>query len=243
MLDNFFISREEVNKIKVSQKNPFGLTKEKIIKSPRSFNTSQIKEAIENINLFEEREKSTPNFLFNTIKFLLGEFFLYMHQSGLYNRQLNLWKTLGNITQCKLYRLKKGLIKKQLLDTYIIDCFIDPKAPCIKVILMKSSNNKDEATTKLLKDNLLRTLSSMDTKRLKGVFYILNDKIDPITLNRLDIISDAFDPIARYESILNWTEDVRLNVISYKDNEDNCSFEHIYPQIIKATNRESLTKK
>lgn len=242
MFDNFFISREEINKVKISSKKPFGLTTEKITKLPRSFNTSQIREAVKNINLIEDKEGLTPKLLLKAIEFLLGEFFLYMHQSGLYNRQLTLWKTLGNITQCNVYMFKKGLIKKQSLDYFTIDFFIDPKAPCISAILLKSNiDKKEEVATKLLEGNLLRNISIRNMKRLKGVFYLLNTKPGSLFFNKLDILTNAIDPVAKYESLLSWTKDVRLNVVSFNETNEDYYFEHVYPQV--KANRESLIKK
>ena len=242
MFDNFLISREEINKIKISQKKPFGLTTEKITQTPRSFNTNQIIEGTENLTFTEEKEGLTPDLLFRTIQYLLRDFFLYMHQSGLYNRQLVLWKTLGNVTQCNIYRLKKGFVKKQPLGIFIIDFFIDPKAPCISAILLNSiDQNTKEDCFKSLKYNLSKIISTENLKRLKGIFYFLNTKPDSFFLNNLDILTDAFDPIAKYESLLNWTKDVRLNVITFDEFNKNHKFEHIYPQIL--ADREMLLKK
>jgi hypothetical protein len=240
MFDNFLILKEEINKIKVSQKKPFGLTTEKITQSPRSFNLSQIKEATENLAFTEEKEGLTLNLLLRAAQYILKDFFIYMHQSGLYNRQLALWKTLGNITQCNIYRLKKGLIKKQLLEIFVIDFFIDPKAPCISAILETSTNqNTGEDCFKSLKYNLLNIISRRNIKRLKGIFYFLNSKPDSYSLNNL--IIDAFDPVAKYESLLNWTKDVRLNVVTFNEMNEDYKFEHIYPQL--QANREMLLKK
>ena len=242
MFDDFLISREEINKIKISQKKPFGLTTEKITHSPRSFNTNQIKEGIENLIFTEEKEGLTQNLLFRTIKYILRDFFLYMHQSGLYNRQLVLWKTLGNITQCNIYRLQKGLVKKMPLGIFVIDFFIDPKAPCISAVLITSiDQNTKEGCFKSLKYNLSKIISTRNIKRLKGIFYFLDTKPDSFFINNLDILTDAFDPIAKYESLLNWTKDVRLNVITFNEINEDCKFEHIYPQI--QADREMLLKK
>ena len=233
------ISKKEISKLKLVPKNPLSLTCEKVTQTPRIFNTSQIKSAIENISFIDIEEKITPDILSASAEYILKDFFLYMHQTGLYNRQFKLWKTLGNITQCVFSRLQKGLLTKNDLSIYIIDFFIDPKTPCINAIV----NEDTETSTELeFKACLSKNLEINNMDRLKGVFYFLNKVPDETFMSKLDQMINSLDPISKYESRLSDFKDIRLNIINYQKENEKYTFKHIYPELRSAKNEEMKIK-
>ena len=129
MFNRFLISKKLLGKFKVKQKNPLALSCEKITLTPRAYSTAQIKSAIENILCVDIEENILPEIVIKAIEYLLKDLFIHMHQTGLYNRQFKLWKSLANIIEISVFKLQKGLLKKNELDAYIIDFFIDPKFP------------------------------------------------------------------------------------------------------------------
>ena len=230
MLDKFFqffVSRKEVGKFKVSLKNPLGLTCEKITRTPRVFTTSQIKSAIENILLIDSEGNNVPDVTTRIAEYILKEFFLYMHQTGLYNRQFRLWRTIGNIRQLSICRLRKKFFKEEEPGCYSIDFFIDEKAPCIKAVIQENTVNNH----KNFKFYLSWILRFSNLSRLKGIIYFVDYEPDAEFVEELSKITSAVDLISKYESIINDTLDVRLNLISYKKEVDKLSFKHIYPEL------------
>ena len=227
MLEQFLITKEEVYTAKVGLKNPLGLNTEKISQTPRVFNTHQIKSAAENILLLETEGKTIPHFLLSISEYLLKDFFLYMHQTGLYNRQFNLWRTLANITQISFLRLKKGLIKKQDINSWMINFFIDPSNPCICTIVSENEKN----TFLDFKTCLQAALVLNNAKRLKGIFYFLRVCPESDFLSQLNEITDTSDPVSKYESIISKIKEVRLNIISYRNENESYTYKHIFPEI------------
>lgn len=156
-----------------------------------------------------------------------------MHQTGLYNRQFKLWKTLGNITKCSFYSLKKGLIKKNELGIYTIDFFVDPKSPCSSAIIHKNKKGNNDPVKLFydLKTYILKTTFSYPVEKLKGVFYFISPKPKGELLHKLKQITRGSDLISKYESILSWSKDTRLNLIVFKGEDNKYTFEPIYPEI------------
>ena len=235
MLDQFLISKKEIGKFKLTLKNSLGLSCEKVTQLPRVFNTLQIKNAIENISFIDIEEKIVPEILTKVMEFILKDFFLYMHQTGLYNRQFKLWATLANITQLSIFSLQKGIFKKNDLNTYMIDFFIDPKTPCIKAII----NENEEGDYSSFKMYLSKALTDNITNRLKGIFYFLKPELNDNFIKNLTLLTNGLDPILKYESIINNTKDTSLNLINYKYENEKYVFEPIYPQL-KLIKREEL---
>ena len=225
MFNGLLISKKLLGKFKVKQKNPLALSCEKITLTPRAYSTSQIKTAIENILFVDIEENILPEIVIKAIEYLLKDLFIHMHQTGLYNRQFKLWKSLANIIEISVFKLQKGLLKKNELDAYIIDFFIDPKFPCISVII---DENKNTAEFKVY---LERVIVGSNLNRLKGIFYFSNFIPDEHFIAKLKFDTNAFDPISKYESILLKTNDVRLNVISYHKEDERYIFKHIYPEL------------
>lgn len=233
MFDKFLISKNELSKFKITQKNPFDMTCEKVTQTPRIFNTTQIKAAIENVLITKSDEVTTPELTLKITEYILKDLFLSMHQSGLYNRQLKLWEIIGNVKQGSIFKLNKGLIKKKELDIYIIDFFIDPQSPCFSVVFNNDTevNNNTSSLLKNLNTYILRTLMGTKADRFKGIFYLLNTMPEKGFHIGLDQMTNAFDPISRYESRITFTKDVRLNVITSKKENNGYTFEHIYPEV------------
>lgn len=240
MLDKYLISKKEIGKFKLTLKNPLALSCEQITQDPRTFNTLQIKNAIENISLVDIEEKILPDKLTKTIDFILKDFFLYMHQTGLYNRQFNLWGTLANISQILVFKLEKGFFKKKDLNVFFIDFLIDIKQPCIRAIII-NDDCRDIPMERLYNDfttYLSKALEWNNKNRLKGIFYFAEHDFDNYFTERLVELTAAYDQITKYESKIKNTKDARLNIINYKKEGAKFVFECIYPQIKSVKSQE-----
>ena len=234
MLEKYLLTKKEIGKFKLTLNNTLALTCEKITQNPRVFNTVQIKNAIENISLVDIEERILPDILVKSIDFILKDFFLQMHQTGLYNRQFNLWSTLANISQVLIFKLQKGIFKKKDLSAYLIDFSIEARTPCISAIINESDENK----YKDFKLYLSKTISYRSSNRLKGIFYFIKSNIDDDFIRRIIALTNSVDSISKYESRIQDTKDVRLNLITYKKENEKLVFEHIYPELKSAKDSE-----
>ena len=235
MFNRFLISKKLLGKFKVKQKNPLALSCEKVIQTPRAFSTSQIKSAIENILLVDAEENILPEIIIKSIEYLLKDLFIYMHQSGLYNRQLKLWKSIASVIDISVFRLQTGFFKKKELNAYMVDFFIDPKAQCISAIIDENKNT-DKFTIYLDK-----VIAVSNLRRLKGVFYFSDSIKDEHFIVKLKSLTNTFELISKYESVILKTNDVRLNVISYHKENEKYDFSHIFPELKALKSEESVT--
>lgn len=232
MFEHVLISKKEIGRINVILKNPFGQTCEKIIQTPRVFARSQVKDAIGNISICLTKNENSKSYLLDlplvAAEYMLTDFFLYMHQTGLYNRQFELWRTLGNVRQLSIFKLQKGLLRnKKDLDFYLIDFFIDIKIPSIRAIISENKENN----CKDFKSYLKWSLTSTKALRIKGIVYFTNNDTGAQLKNHLASLIKNSDPISKYESIINSTNDVRLNIIGFKMENEKYYFSHIYPEL------------
>ena len=235
MFDRFLISKKLLGKLNVKQKNPLALNCEKVIQTPRVFSTSQIKSAVENILLVDLGENILPETVMPSIEYLLKDLFIYMHQSGLYNRQFKLWKSLAGVIEILVSKLQKGIFKKKELTTCLVDFFIDPQAPCISAIIDENKN------TDGLQSYLNAVISRSNLNRLKGIFYFSNLQLDNYITAKIQSLTNSDDQISKYESILLKTRDVRLNIINYHKEGENYTFKHVYPELKSLKGEESIT--
>ncbi len=226
MFDTVFTFKKEIGKFKVSLKNSLGLTAEKVTQNPRTFNTKQIQTATDNIQLIDIEEKILPDLLQKTSEFILKDFFLFMHQTGLYNRQLKFWHSLANITQVTFFKLEKGLFKRSDLNASFIYFYIDPQFPSSCAIV----DNRHDVTFEDLKSLVFKASSGILPGKLKGILYFLQTEPDESFINKLKLITDGFDPISKYESRFN-NRNTRLNLILWKKDNDFFTFTHIYPEL------------
>jgi len=226
MLSQLLIRRKELGKIKIGRGDSLTLTCDKVTQTPRVFKTSRIQEAIDNISLLDIEEKKLPELIIKAIEFTLKDFFLYMHQTGLYNRQFKFWQAIARISQVTVYKLQKGIINKRDLNVYMLDFCIDPKFTSIRVIV--NENNEDSASFREFKAFLDKSLI-LNFGKLKGILYFTNSQVDDYFIMKLQNMTNASDPISKYESELSDTKEVRLNVVLFKKDLEIYKFEHIYP--------------
>lgn len=225
MLEALLIKKEEISKLKITSTRPFDITCEKITQSPRIFNTTQIKGALENLNITAEGEPNMPEVVKRVVDYLIKEFFLRMHQTGLYNRQYKLWKTLGTASEATLFRLKRGLIKQKDLNISLVDICTDSKRTCACAIITKVHNIND------IRYYLSSIIQIYKNRNLNGVFYFLEGKTRKDITSYLETLIYDFDITSRYESIVKNSKEIRLNAISISKKNNDFVFNHFFPDI------------
>ncbi|MBI1857783.1 MAG: hypothetical protein HYR97_01500 [Candidatus Melainabacteria bacterium] len=226
MLEELFYRKNQKGNIKIDVIKPFDLTTEQITQTPRSFNASQIKAALENTRSTHSLDDDNlPKVLLEASDFLLKSFFLRFHQIGLYNRQLAFWKTLGTIHEINISNIEKGLFTKRSTDIWLLDLLTSSREGCITAVLFESTKI-DIKSLRLMIEALIKLNKNV---KLKGIIYILNNSKS--FEDNFDDLIDTSDTVSKYESVIKKTKDIRFNAISMMKNNGAFSFEHIYPVV------------
>lgn len=237
MFYKIFISKKEIAQINIIVQKPFDVTPEKITQNPRSFTSSEIKNGTENI-LLKNIEVLENDFIKSSLNFILKDLFIYMHQTGLYNRQLKFWKTFGSISKIKIFELYKGFFNnKKKTGIFLIE-FVSQAGSLSSVALLVAPNSTKDG----IESNINMALSLENNKNLKGITYVTSKTVDQEILSKLEKLTRGTDYILKYESKIAWTKDVRLNIINYSLNENSSySFKHSYPQIELSKNSRTVS--
>ncbi len=238
MVIQFLLSRKTLGKLRLVLNNPLIITCDKITHNPRTIKTSLIKEAVENINIVDIEEDKLSDLISSSISFIVKDFFLYMHQTGLYNRQFKLWETLAKLTSAEVFQVQGGIFKKKDLNCYIIDFFIDPKSsPSIKVII--NNENKNSGFYDDFKFYLDRFVA-YNFGKLKGLFYLSKEDMDQDTISKLEFLTEVSDPISKYESVVS-SKNVTLNIINFSNIDQTYRFDHLFPDLKTIRTKEAIT--
>ena len=233
-----FTTRKQVGSLKISLKNIFALSSEKVSHTPRVFDASQIKSATENIMFENTGEAELPAIIFQSLEYLLKDLFLQMHQTGLYNRQLKLWKSLASLTEAKVFKLQQGIFKKTEVDIYFVDLFIDPKSPCVSLVIDTTAGSD---TFDAFKAYVNKAIPRRNKHRCKGVFYFSNQQLSDDFVMKLKSFVNAYDSISRYESLISGTQDIRLNIVHFNQEGEKFVFKLISPELTYSRDKKLTT--
>ncbi|MCA0313674.1 MAG: hypothetical protein LCH63_07505 [Candidatus Melainabacteria bacterium] len=104
--------------IKVADPERFHLGS--VVQNPRSVTTLDVEAACSNLSLSVASGKGCENAEYmqlasDFIAFILHGYFLTMHQTGLFNRQITLFEALARIDTVEVKQMEKGLFSRSLL--------------------------------------------------------------------------------------------------------------------------------
>ncbi len=210
-----------------------------IVARPRLVSPQDIDEAVFNTE-FEFID--CDNVIENFIKWIMIDFFKLAHQTGLYNRQLELWKSISHIKSGELKQLSQGFFKKSYLPFY--DIFLnDSNNNCLILFTYIAQFNPLDFNNNIYKQivsSFLNRVQHIKDKNnsLKGCFCLFPNDIDNLLTDIFINIIKKNDPLLDYEARLPQPIDVPLNIVSFL-NETN-SYKLIYPELY--LKRNLLTK-
>jgi len=210
-------------RILVNVSSNASLTITTVLSAPRKCTPGEVLSACESIELAHE-PADFPRQWLDFAAFILKDFFVLAHRSGLYNRQLPLWTAIGRITNIKVVRPQTGLFT-------VVD------APYADLSFYDSRGNRLIWTTlldpltdaNLLKDKPLKTFITDAIHRaekiqrkennLKGMFIALPGPLSAPVLDVVARLTKTADPIGRYESLLPSLQ-IPLNLLSTTAKDD-----------------------
>lgn len=199
--------------VKPSQAGSFNLAK--VLNAPRNASPVDIKAACTSFDLVGETE-DIPDELESFVSFVMTDFFALAHRTGLYNRQRTLWDAIGRITEIHLTRPVRGLFIK--VNQPFVDLrFVDARGNALIFgsIMDKDTNQSNPANIGRYINKALQRAGRLHKRQgyLFGVFLGLPEEVPESVQATIDRITQADDPVARYESKLPPPVSAPLNIV------------------------------
>jgi len=201
------------------------LTITTVLSAPRKCTPAEVLSACQSIE-FTCVPESFPRQWSDFAAFILKDFFVLAHRSGLYNRQLSLWSAIGRITSIKAQRPQRGIFT--VVDApYAELSFYDNRGNrLIWSTLLDSSSDATLSTDKHLKTFITEAIQRAEKiqrkeSSLRGIFIGLPAPISPKVLDLVAHLTKSSDPVGRYESLLAPPLQIPLNLISMTPNPDS----------------------
>src|SRR5207244_2883595 len=131
---------------------------------------------------------------------VFNELFVFLHRTGLYNRQKNMWESIARILGVNVYQSRRGLFRKQPLPMYDLHFLDYRQRPLIAAHLIKSD---DQMTDKEISSHLNSFLGrAARWGGLTGLLFCAPSPIPSTVSEKVSKITNGDDPVARYESVL-----------------------------------------
>jgi hypothetical protein len=192
-----------IYKYKVKVINEDGISLNTIVRSPRGYKPQDLLAACGNTEI--TLTQGTPPIAVNAlVYYLLNEFFVFSHRTGLYNRQKNFWESLSRVVGVDIQQRHRGLFRKKTLPIYDAS-FLDYKArPLVYAVLVDPYELPDTAvvTDKALSrlvDSMVRKAQKMTA--LAGMLLCCPAPFPKSVSDKVAALI-AQDPIGRYESLV-----------------------------------------
>jgi hypothetical protein len=202
--------------IRTAPAGTFTLTN--VFSSPRQCTPVDVKAACASVELVEQ-SGDMPRQLAALASFMTLDFFALAHRTGLYNRQRNLWESIGRVVEIRCARPNRGLFTKVNEPFTDVSC-LDARG---NVLIFGSLADADDAhadadaNLKLKRHFVSKALQRASGIRrgqgfLFGVFLAFQDEIPEAVQVMIDGMTAAHDPVARYESMLPPPLNAPLNI-------------------------------
>lgn len=197
-----------------------------VTQSPRTATARDLESACANLEI--TADAGIPYFVKDFAWFLLCNYFVEAHQSGLYNRQIKLWESLSKVTELQCKTLEKGFISKTKLPVHEIAVLTQNKQPVVMALYIEpsyrshgSAGGSDSAYLDLVRNFLARVAkvqARLGAQGIKGIFIIapapFPDELLRYVLKAVGA-ENPMDPVARFDSLLPAPYYVHINLIEH----------------------------
>jgi len=199
--------------VKPAQAGALNLAKES--NAPRHASPVDVKAACTSFDLVGETE-DIPEELEDFATFVMTDFFALAHRTGLYNRQRSLWDAIGRINEILMTRPLRGLFIK--VNQPFVDLrFVDARGNTLIFgsILDKETGQLAQANVNRFVNKALQRAGRIHKRQgyLFGVFLALPQDVPEAVQIMVDRMTQADDPVARYESMLPPPVSAPLNLL------------------------------
>jgi hypothetical protein len=197
--------------IKTAYNSNFTITN--VLSAPRQCRPVDVKAALAGIELFPLTAK-IPDYLSAVVSFIIVDFFALAHSTGLYNRQKMLWESSGRVVQVDIYRPRTGIFRKKSAPCNDLH-FIDSQGNILIFCSMADMLVTDKDRKTFVKGALTRA-ENIHKKQgfLHGIFLALDSPMPEVVSSMVAKMTNAADPVGRYESMLPEPINAPLNLLA-----------------------------
>lgn len=199
-----------VYKFDIQIVNAEGITPDAIVRTPRVYKPQDLRIASQNTNIICSTSDPAASVV-SVVHFILTDFFVLAHRTGLYNRQKVLWESLSKISSAAVNQLKAGFLRRQALPVYDLS-FQDHRGRTFIAahIIDQSLPSGLLSPEKLLREFLKRAERHHG---LSGLFICFPEPFPRGVVEKVRKMTGADDPVGRYESLLPEPLAAPLNLI------------------------------
>lgn len=224
------MATQNISKFKIESLEPTSFSLFNVTREPRAFAPDDIKAACNNLVIRELSDSpvklSSPSQFF--LHYLFTDYFQRAHQSGLYNRQRELFEAIGKVEYGESEPVSYGMFfNKVLWPCNDITLFDKDKNPLIvaRVVDEKDSAVSERTDKSNAMDwlrNFVDKLNKLQTRKncVAGAFFAFVGDF-PLDLKaRVENLIGVSDPVARYDCKLPPPAMLSLNLLEMHKNGD-----------------------
>lgn len=205
-------------KFEISTANPELFSIHQVVHSPRSLSPHDLVNASRNVKVdFPEGGCSSLSKSF--IKFLFEDFFVSAHSSGLYNRQGDLWQSIGRIASGTVEKLTSGWFFQKRSHPCDLITFEDSQGRALIFALLVKELESDDSSSELSTylTLILKRINKLKLREnvLSGSFIICQEPFESSLKERVEKLVGASDPILKYESRLPEPALIPMNLVEF----------------------------
>jgi hypothetical protein len=237
-------------KLSISNIDEIGFTLHSVVMKPRHSTPLDLAAAAKNlrIDFHGENEDEIAIISRKIVSYLLTDFFVLSHRTGLYNRQLKLWEALASICEVKIAQLQQGFFKKIELPIWDFS-MVDTRGRTmllVRVALDVPHAEFDLTNEKGCKALIDSTIQRTERLRIEnplfaGVFLFCPKPAAEYVRSCLSTVTAIDDPVGKYESRLFSLPDVSFDLFEYDNAGDELRMLHPSLQKMSSSERTATT--
>ena len=213
------MATQNISKFKIESLEATSFSLFNVIADPRAFAPDDIKAACNNLVIREASDSvlrlSSPSRFF--LHYLFAEFFQKAHQSGLYNRQRELFEAIGKVESGESEPVSYGMFfNKSKWPCNDITLFDKDRNPLIVARIVDDSEERtDKSNAMDWLRNFIDKLNKLQSRKncVHGAFFAFFGDFPTDLKERVENLVGCSDPIARYDCKLPPPAMLSLNLV------------------------------
>lgn len=228
-------------KLSISNEDESSFTLHSVAMAPRRCTPLDLAAAVRNlrIDFQDENEDDIAKLSKKIVHYLLTDFFVLAHRTGLYNRQLKLWESLATVSDVHMSQLQQGFFKKVDLPVWDLPMSDNKKRTKLLVRLVFDQPNaefdlsNEKGCKALLANTVLRAERlKVESSAFCGVLLFCPEPAAEYVRSCMPAVTAVDDPVARYDARLLALPDVSIDLFQYGSDADELQLLH--PSLQKA---------
>lgn len=210
------MAESPIYKFEVQVLNSEGITLDSIARNPRIYKPQDLQVACSNTNIICNSGQPESSVV-AMVDYVVHEYFVFAHRTGLYNRQKQLWESITKISTAAVFQLKQGLLRKQALSLFDLH-FLDHRGRILVLGHLVDPSYQEERGN--WESHLNRFLKRAEKYGpLAGLFLCFPEPFPPAVQAKVAKLTGASDPVGKYESVLPQPWSAPLDLLSLRGSE------------------------